>query len=78
LTPADVPFLALDKLIANPVNPFTGNPITTDAKKEPLYIAMSGMQISGTNAYEFLLDPKKDYYIHDNLFEPKNWVRAAE
>ena len=39
---------------------------------------MSGMQISGTNAYEFLLDPKKDYYIHDNLFEPKNWVRAAE
>ena len=78
MSTADVPFLALDKLIANPVNPFTGNPITTDAKKEPLYIAMSGMQISGTNAYEFLLDPKKDYYIHDNLFEPKNWVRAAE
>ncbi|MFC2387711.1 MAG: hypothetical protein ACFNMA_09485, partial [Treponema socranskii subsp. buccale] len=78
MSTADVPFLALDNLIANPVNPFTGNPITTDAKKEPLYIAMSGMQISGTNAYEFLLDPKKDYYIHDNLFEPKNWVRAAE
>ena len=71
---ADVPSLALKDLIDNPVNPFTGNPITQDAKKKPLYIAMSGTQLLGTNAYQFLLDSKKDFYVHDNLFDPKNWV----
>ncbi|MGP1367747.1 MAG: hypothetical protein ACTTKX_00640 [Treponema sp.] len=75
---ADVPSLALKDLIDNPVNPFTGNPITQDAKNKPLYIAMSGTQLLGTNAYQFLLDSKKDFYVHDNLFDPKNWVPVEQ
>ena len=78
MTNADVPSLSLKDLIENPVNPFTGNPITQDAKKEPVYIAMSGTQLLGTNAYLFLLDPKQDYYVHDNLFDPKNWIPATK
>ena len=34
MTNADVPGLALAGLMDDPVNPFTGNPITDDAKKE--------------------------------------------
>ncbi|MGP1458108.1 MAG: YidC/Oxa1 family membrane protein insertase [Treponema sp.] len=76
MTNADVPSLALADLIENPVNPFTGNPITQDAKKDPVYIAISGTQLLGTNAYQFLIDPKQDFYVHGNLFEPENWVPA--
>ncbi len=78
MTNADVPSLALKDLIENPVNPFTGNPITQDAKKEPVYIAMSGTQLLGTSAYQFFIDPRQDYYVHDNLFEAKNWIPATK
>ena len=78
MTNADVPSLALKDLIENPVNPFTGNPITQDAKKQPVYIAISGTQLLGSNAYQFFIDPKQDFYVHDNLFDPKNWVRVEE
>lgn len=77
MTNADVPTLALTGIIKNPANPFTGNPINSDAKKEPLYIAVSGHQLSGgSNEYEFYLDPTKDYYVHDNLFDINNWSKA--
>lgn len=78
MTNADVPSLALKDLIENPVNPFTGNPITQDAKKQPVYIAISGTQLLGSNAYQFFIDPKQDFYVHGNLFDPKNWVRVEE
>jgi hypothetical protein len=57
------------------INMVTHN--NSDAKKKPLYIAVSGYQLSGgSNEYEFHLDPTKDYYVHDNLFNPNNWSKA--
>ena len=35
MTNGDVPVYALDGIVENPVNPFTGNPITNDAKEGP-------------------------------------------
>jgi hypothetical protein len=74
MTNADVPSLALKDLIDNPINPFTGNPITDENKKRPLYIAMSGsIHLSASVATQFVLNPKEDYYVHDNIFDPNNW-----
>ncbi|GHU98453.1 membrane protein [Spirochaetia bacterium] len=74
---ADVPYLALDGQIENPVNPFTGREITMEAKKQPLYISAQGSIPTGEPlATEALLNPERDYYVHDNIFDEKNWEKA--
>jgi hypothetical protein len=74
---ADVPTIALRDLITNPVNPYTGNAITDEAKKGPLYIAISGsVHIEDGQATQFELNPKEDHYVHDNIFDERNWERA--
>jgi len=74
---ADVPYFSLLNLIDNPVNPFTGNKISIERKKEPLYIAISGsIHLSGGN--QFILNPSKDYYVHDNIFVTENWTPVLD
>jgi len=76
---ADVPSLALKNIVENPKNPFTGNAISTERKKAPLYIAISGsIHLSGSNNSRFLLNPKEDYYVHDSIFSAENWIPATE
>jgi hypothetical protein len=76
---ADVPYLSLVNVIENPVNPFTGNEISVERKKNPLYIAISGsIHISGKNDAQFTLNPKLDYFVHDNIFAAENWIPALE
>jgi YidC/Oxa1 family membrane protein insertase len=74
---ADVPSFALRDIITNPVNPYTGKAINMDAKQKPLYIAMSAsIHLGKGNNTQITFDPKKDYYVHDNIFDPKNWTKA--
>jgi hypothetical protein len=76
---ADVPTIALRDLITNPINPYTGNAITDEAKKKPLYIAISGsIHIGDAQATQFTLNPKEDYYVHDNIFDSSNWERVEK
>jgi Ca2+/Na+ antiporter len=74
---ADVPSIVFKGLIEDPVNPFTGNKITDEHKKSPLYIAISGSVHRGdSDARQYMLDPRKDYFVHDNIFDQENWERA--
>jgi hypothetical protein len=74
---ADVPFLALENQIENARNPWTGNLITSDDKKSPLFVTFSGGAHRGDpNATSLSFDLEKSYYIHDNIFDEKNWTRA--
>jgi YidC/Oxa1 family membrane protein insertase len=77
---ADVPTLALRDVLDDPRNPYTGNPINMDAKQQPLYIVISGAHGHDHLVYaeetQISLDPKKDYYVHDNIFDPANWEKA--
>jgi len=76
---ADVPYLAMNGQIEKLVNPFTGKDITTDLKSNPLYIAVSGTILIGDpNHTTFELDPKRDYYVHENIFDAKNWISAVQ
>ena len=75
----DVPFIALNNQIENPVNPFTGKNITTSLKLNPLYITMSAsFSLSDPEAKTLNLKPYMDYYVHTNLFIPENWKRADQ
>lgn len=75
---ADVPTLAMKNVIDGAVNPFTGNAVTMENKKSPLYIAMSGsIHLEGRQTTQFTLYPKEDYYVHSNIFEKSNWINAG-
>jgi hypothetical protein len=79
MTNADVPFLALKGQIENPVNPFTGNPISTANKEKPLYIAVSGsVHVGDPLQTRLSLNPRMDYYVHGGMLEEKNWSKVEE
>ncbi|GHT78947.1 membrane protein [Spirochaetia bacterium] len=75
---ADVPAIAFAGLIENPVNPFTGNPVNMDMKKEPLYISVTG-SIHVVEDDKNVVDVQGDYYVHgDDIYDPVNWSRAGK
>jgi YidC/Oxa1 family membrane protein insertase len=77
MTNADVPTLAMKGLIENPVNSFTGNPITaTDQKNKPQLILID--RVYSKNENEFWLDLKNTYYVRDNIFDEKNWTKPEK
>ena len=76
---ADAPFLAAHGVIPDEKmkNPFTGQAISRELKKEPLYIAVSGsLHLSKKTATRFLLDRKRDYSVHDDIFDEANWQKV--
>jgi YidC/Oxa1 family membrane protein insertase len=73
MTNADVPFLALKDIVENPINPFTSEPLTPD-KNNGIYIFAEGRTntsfYTGTTCLE---DNSKFFYVHDSIFDNKNW-----
>lgn len=73
MTNADVPTLATEGIISNPVNPFTGKTISSDRKKEPVVIIEGDLNEENT---EVKVIPYKTYLtVHDNIFDENNWER---
>ena len=80
MTNADVPYLVTQGVIDNPVNPFTGNPLTMDGKVDmPMLIYDSedwnveeGDAIAGADAYAF---SEGDWYAFDGdrIFNRSAW-----
>lgn len=74
MTNADTPSLAMEGLLSNPVNPYTGNAINMDPKSaEELHIFGSGdVDIMTNNGTRFHDGP---WYGLKNgvVFDPKNW-----
>ena len=76
MTQADTPSLAFEGLIENPVNPSTGKPINTDAKKGDQLVCMSAVSdIKTNNGNTFM--PSEWYAVHDNIFDKNNWTKAG-
>ncbi len=73
MTNADVPTLAFSGLIGDPVNPFTGQPVTAEAKNAPEQhvIASEVFQISANNGTTFWRAPW--YAVRDDIFNTDNW-----
>jgi len=73
MSTADVPFLAVDNLIENPLNPFTGNEITQNKKDDPLLILIK--RVERKNSNEIILNSHNTYLIKDSIFDEKNWIK---
>jgi len=73
MTNADAPLLALEKIIENPVNPFTRIPLQSD-KAQGIYIVTIGALGSRDHSkYQYRIGKNQWLYVKDNIFDPSNW-----
>ena len=73
MTNADTPSIAMDGLIEDPVNPFTGNPIRKllPSEKDTHLIFTQNWQTTDNQGMTFL--PDRWFTVHDNIFDINNW-----
>jgi hypothetical protein len=74
MTNADVPTLAMDQLIENPANPFTGKTINMDEKfaHEQMVICSSAWEVEINNGNTFL--PSTWASVEDEVWNKNNWT----
>ena len=73
MTIADMPSEAMRGLITDPVNPFTGNPITENAKEEEeQYVMLTDWRIAENHGNRFT-DPVRLVLKNKNVFDESNW-----
>ncbi len=74
MTNGDTPSMAFEGIITNPVNPFTGNPVNEDGKKEIQYISTDGNPFTDPTAYVFDTE-NVDWYevIPGDIFDFSKW-----
>ncbi len=78
MTNADVPWLAMEGLIDNPVNPFTGKAINDSEKHaHDQYICMSEEYTLNKNSGNTFL-PSKWASVKDNIWDESNWAFSTE
>ena len=80
MTNADVPTIAMEGLISDPVNPFTGKPVNNQYKSDINYVTFSHLSSVGRDkgtvfdpAYWFAVTPGGD-----TLFDPDRWTVIPE
>jgi hypothetical protein len=73
MTNADVPLMALQNIVENPVNPFTNNPLVPE-KENGIYIFAEGFTTTSVYRGTSCLEEKSIFYhVRDNIYEPNNW-----
>ncbi len=73
MTNADVPTMAFDGIIDDPVNPFTGNSVNNDMKfsDEPELAFSADWDVGKNNGFTY---KKTDWFtVHDDIFKNENW-----
>ena len=82
MTNADVPTIAMEGIVDNPVNPATGNPINSDAKFGDLYVDYSlthdeilwNPDYNQGNTFFYDDDYKWFQLVGDSIFEDDDWI----
>ncbi len=76
MTNADVPAIAMEGIVEDPANPYTGNPVDCRAKEEPVGVSFEfPYRFLDENGVDYAWDiSERPYYeVHDNIFEADNW-----
>lgn len=73
MTTADVPVMAMDGIINNPINPYTGNSIDSSYKSEPKQFVLDSdnWDIGSNNGEVFL--PGRWFAVQDDPSKKQNW-----
>jgi hypothetical protein len=76
MTNADVPSIALDGLVQNPLNPFTGKRISSDAKNERQIVTTSvNWSIGKQNKNSFDTRDGEWISVSGNIFDRASWKK---
>ena len=76
MTNADVPFLAAQGSIENPINPFTQQLISDGGKKDGFVFYVTHRFVpEAHNKNSFILDDEA-WHVQDNIFAPENWSQV--
>lgn len=73
MTTADVPFLATMDIIQNPVNPFSGQPISKQGKKDGINFNVTHRFTPDVHKKNTFIIDDEVWHVKDNIFDPKNW-----
>ncbi len=78
MTNADVPTMAFDGLVENPVNPFTGKQVNNDEKyAHDQHVLASGIwDIMKNNGTRF--EPGTWLSVHDDVRDVNNWKEIED
>lgn len=78
MTNADTPTIALEGIVTNPVNPFTGNSINSDAKTSNSQIITTSQFSDNKDGQISTLytDDGEWWMVNDDIFDVNNWKRA--
>jgi hypothetical protein len=77
MTQADVPLIALDGIVENPVNPWTGNILKSD-KENGATITTTRSLIGRPNERTALPIRRDEWiHVHTNIFDMKNWTNVT-
>jgi len=79
MTNADVPTIAVQNLIANPINPFTGKDITKQVDKKQVVVATGGNWMPEEHKKNtFTIPENENFTVHDNIFDEDDWSRTSK
>lgn len=75
MTNADVPTIAMEGVIDDPVNPYTGNPVNSDRKYEGPIVIAGDMRETVDKDTDTIYDGEDViwYSVHDDIFDGSNW-----
>ncbi|MCL2184465.1 MAG: YidC/Oxa1 family membrane protein insertase [Treponema sp.] len=73
MTNGDVPLLALEGNINNPVNPFTKNILNTDKENGVNIATIGAVSTYRHNKYAYNINKDQWLYVKENIFELNNW-----
>jgi hypothetical protein len=78
MTTADVPIIALNGIIPNPQNPFTGKVLESE-KDNGVNIYLGGSAYTRDySGWEALDKTSTFYHVKDNIFDIKNWTKITK
>ena len=76
MTHADIPLLAIDGIIHDPVNPFTGLPLINDKENGVTITNSIRNNVSKHKKNTFIIGKNEWLSVYDNIFVPENWERT--
>jgi membrane protein insertase Oxa1/YidC/SpoIIIJ len=73
MTNADAALIALDRIIENPVNPWTGKPLTPDKEKGATIATIGALSTYRHSKYVYNIRRDQWLHVHDDIYKPENW-----
>jgi YidC/Oxa1 family membrane protein insertase len=77
MTNADVPLIAAQGLIENPLNPFTGKELTSEKDSGIIITSSLIHNLDEHSSHSYTIKPDEWLFVKDNIFDPVNWTKTA-